>query len=230
MMTRPSVESRQMASALLVCCALAQAGCGGSAPPGEGSTDGGPTDHLPAGYALRLDRSNRDRANFNATLEEGRLRVDTGPAGILYRPDEVVEGAGYTVRARFTEVGAPMGHREGFGLFIGGQELGGPSQRYIYFLVRGDGRFLVKQRDGDATTELSSGWQTAGAVRVPGSDGGEVTNELAIETDAGGLRLSCNGETVADVTLDATWLDGVVGFRVNHNLSVRIEDFDIERN
>jgi hypothetical protein len=197
MMTRLAVDGRQMGTALLVCCALAPAGCGGSTPSdGANSTGVAPIDHLPAGYALRLDRANRDRMNFTATLDDGRLRVGTGPAGILYRPDEVVDGGDYTLRARFTEVGAPMGHREGFGLFIGGQELGGLSQRYVYFLVRGDGI--------------------------------EVTNELAMEAGNGVLQLSCNGEPVAEVTLDEARLHGVVGVRVNHNLSVRIDDFNIE--
>lgn len=196
---------------------------------GAGSSDAVPSTHLPAGYALQLDRQNRDRADFVATVDDGQLTVRTGPAGILYRPEDVVEADRYTLRGRFTEVGAPLGHREGFGLLIGGQHLGDTSQRYVYFLVRGDGRYLVKQRDGSSTHELSQGWQPSDAVRVPTTEGGEVTNELAIAVDGRELRLSCNGEPVADLPVDRLDLDihGVMGVRVNHNLRVRIEDFGL---
>ena len=111
---------------------LAAGSCG---DPGGG---GDPTAvavsaHLPAGYVLRLDRHNRDPADFVATFNDGGLQVHTGPAGIVYRPDQVVDAGRYAVRARFTEIGAPIGHREGFGLFIGGQDLEGTNQRYTYF-------------------------------------------------------------------------------------------------
>lgn len=183
---------------------------------------------LPPGYALRLDRQNRERANFVVTPDDDGLQVGTGPAGILYRLDQTVDTGGYTVGARFTEIGAPVGHREGFGLFIGGQELAGDSPRYTYFLVRGDGRYLMKRRDGPTTEELSSGWQSSSAVRVPTDEERDVTNELAVSVDDGRLRFLCNGEPVADVPTDALSVQGVVGVRVNHNLRVRIQGFRID--
>jgi len=183
---------------------------------------------LPDGYALRLDRVNRDRANFVVTEADGGLTVSTGPAGILYRIDGRVDADRYTVRARFTEVNAPVGHREGFGLFVGGQELGGDAQRYLYFLVRGDGRYLVKRREGEATTEISAGWQPSAAIRMPGADGAEVANALAVAVENGLVTLSVNGEAVARLELEPAALRGVAGVRVNHNLAVRIEQFAVE--
>lgn len=213
---------------------LTAGGCGET--PSAGPTpDAVPSTHLPSGYALQLDRANRDRADFVVSADADELVVETGPAGILYRPDdreynvEVDEAGLYRVRGTFTEVGAPAGHREGFGLFIGGQHLGDDAQRYVYFLVRGDGRYLVKKRNGDATVELSSGWQGSPAVRVPTSDGGEATNELAIEVDGPQLRLLCNGEAVAELLIGETDVSGQVGVRVNHNLKVRVRNVGIER-
>jgi hypothetical protein len=199
---------------------------GGDAAPSEAAT---PTA-LPAGYALRLDRQNRDRANFVATVDDdGTLSVQTGPAGILYRPDDVIEADGYTLRGRFTEMNAPMEHREGFGLFIGGQGLGDADQRYLYFLVRGDGRYLIKQRRGDATRDLSEGWQPSDAVRAPTTGDSDVSNELSIVVEGAEIRFSCNGEEVASLPVGDVSSLGVVGVRVNHNLQVRIEDFDLAR-
>lgn len=213
---------------------LTAGGCG-ETPSAVPATDAMPATRLPSGYALQLDRANRDRTDFVVQVDAGELVVETGPAGILYRPDDrehIVEAGDvnlYRVRGTFTEVGAPMGHREGFGLFIGGQQLGGDEQRYVYFLVRGDGRYLVKKRDGDATVELSSGWQSSEAVRVPTSDGEQVTNELAVEVDGGQLRLLCNGEPVAEVLIGETDVSGQVGIRVNHNLHVRVGHLSIDR-
>ena len=213
---------------------LTAGGCG-ETPAAVPVADAALAKHLPAGYALQLDRANRDRTDFVAQTDAGELVVETGPAGILYRPDDlehIVEAGDanlYRVRGTFTEVGAPMGHREGFGLFIGGQYLGGDERRYVYFLVRGDGRYLVKKRDGDATVELSSGWQSSDAVRVPTGDGGQVTNELAVEVDGGQLRLFCNGEAVAELLIGETVVSGQVGVRVNHNLHLRVGNLGIDR-
>ncbi len=210
-------------------------GCADTIPAAPATSDVLLPSQLPSGYALQLDRANRDRADFTVRDDNGDLVVETGPAGILYRPDDAdhvvaaTEALHYRVRGRFTEVGAPMGHREGFGVFVGGQRLGGQGQRYVYFMVRGDGRYLVKQRDGDATMELSQGWQPSDAVRVPTSEGGEVTNELAVEVDGGELHLLCNGQPVMDVMVDDMDTRGVVGLRVNHNLHVRIGDFGLDR-
>ena len=44
-------------------------------------------------------------------------------------------------------------HAEGYGLFMGGQALDGKGQKYTYFLVRDDGKYLIKRRDGEKTSE-----------------------------------------------------------------------------
>jgi len=198
---------------------------------GERASDGPPEvgfgSDLPDGYALRLDRANRSPADFVATPREEGLQVRTGPAGILFRPDHLVEVGDYVVSARFTEIGAPMGHREGFGLFIGGSDLEGEGQRYIYFLVRGDGRFVIKRRDGRTTHELSEGWQPSEFVRVAAMEDGDVTNELAVELNGDRVVFVCNGETVAELPASALDAHGVMGLRVNHNLTVAVQDFRV---
>ena len=206
---------------------LAAGSCGD--PGGSGDpTAVASSAYVPAGYALRLDRHNRDPADFVATFNDGGLQVQTGPAGIVYRPDQVVDAGRYAVRARFTEIGAPIGHREGFGLFIGGQDLEGTNQRYTYFLVRGDGRYIIRQRDGISTREMSNGWQSSEAVRAATVESGDMTNELAIAVDGGRVRFSCNGELVAEMPIGGLSAQGVAGVRVNHNLRVRIQDFRVE--
>jgi hypothetical protein len=140
----------------------------------------------------------------------------------------VAEGS-YAVHARFTEIAVPPGHLEGYGLFIGGQDLQGDRQRYTYFLVRGDGRYIIKQRRGADAPEISNGWQSSKAVRVATVRDGDMTNDLAIAVDRGQLRFSCNGEPVAEMPVGDLSAEGVVGVRVNHNLHVRIQDFQLDR-
>ena len=219
--------NRIVTRVLLLAVGLAIGSCGDPGPSGDPPAVASAA-HLPAGYGLRLDRQNRDPADFVATVNDGDLQVQTGPAGLVYRLDQVVDAGNYAVRARFTEVSAPVGHREGFGLFIGGQDLESTDQRYTYFLVRGDGRYLVKQRAGDSTREMSNGWQPSDAVRVATVEDSDVTNELAIAVDGERLRFSCNGEAVAETSIGDLSAQGVVGVRVNHNLRVRIQDFRVE--
>lgn len=181
---------------------------------------------LPPGYALRLDRENRAAADFVVAATEGGMEVHTGPAGILYRPEQVIEATTFGVHAAFTEVDAPEGHREGFGLFVGGRDLESTSQQYVYFMVRGDGHYLIKQRDGDATRDVSDGWQFSTAVRVATDH--DVVNALAIAVDRMGVHFLCNGHTVATIPGGRLHTQGIVGVRVNHNLRVRIQDFRVD--
>lgn len=222
---RDRVASRYIVVTCALGLAVGSCGRGGEAVDSARATS---AEHLPAGYALRLDRANRDPVDFVAATTPDGLSVRTGPAGIIYRPEQVAETDSYTVRARFTEIEAPVGHREGFGLFIGGQDLDGASQRYVYFLVRGDGRYLIKRRDGGSTQEISSGWESSEAVRIPAAGGGDVINDLAITVDGGRLRFSCNDAQVADVPIGDLRTAGVVGVRVNHNLAVRVDDLHVE--
>ena len=211
---------------MLLIATLAAGNCADSGPSRDSTLAS--SSYLPDGYSMRLDRPNRDAAEFVTTSDDGALRVRTGPAGILYRPDQVANTVPYTARARFTEIAAPVGHREGFGLFIGGQDLDGERQRYTYFLVRGDGRYLIKRRDGPSTVEITSGWELSDAVHVPSSETRDIVNELAITVDQDRARFFCNGEPVADLSIGDLSTLGVVGVRVNHNLEVRVQDLVVE--
>jgi len=217
---------RVVIGALLLAAGLAVGSCGDPRAGGD-PPDGASSGLLPVGYALRLDRTNRAPADFVATADDGGLHVRTGPAGIVYRPDQVIDAPRYALGARFTEIAAPVEHREGFGLFIGGQDLDGVNQRYLYFLVRGDGRYLIKQRNGASTREVSNGWQPSEAVQVATMAEGDVTNELAITVDGGRLHFACNGLLVAEMPVGDLTAQGVVGVRVNHNLRVRIQEFRV---
>lgn len=187
----------------------------------------GESTGLPAGYAVRLDSEDAAAADFHVEEEASGMMVRTGPAGVLYDASDVPAEGDYTVSATFTEVGAPANHREAYGLIIGGSDLEGPAQSYTYFLVRGDGRYLVKQRDGAETSNVTDGWQDSEAVVAGEQEGADVTNALSINVRGDQVHFSVNGTEVA--TFPAADLDvaGIAGVRVNHNLNVRVEDFSV---
>jgi len=49
----------------------------------------------------------------------------------------------------------------------GRRGLDGKNQRYTYFLVRQDGKFLVKRRIGDSTAVVTTGERVAGWRTTP---------------------------------------------------------------
>jgi hypothetical protein len=215
---------------LLLACLAAASACGdGAGRDGSERRETRSGSSLPEGFALRLDRPNRDPADFRVTNGERGLEVRTGPSGILYRPDQSVDVGDFTVSATFTELGAPMGHREGFGLVIGGQGLEGPDQRYTYFLVRADGRYVIKNRVGPWTEEITDGWVPSEAVRVAAMEDGDISNDLSVSVVGDRVRFSCNGAEVAEVPAAGLSIHGVLGVRVNHNLVVRVDRFRVDR-
>jgi hypothetical protein len=225
-----SLQATSRPLPLLLACLAAAVACGdGAGRSGSERQAAESGAALPEGLALRLDRSNRDPADFRVTTGEWGLEVRTGPSGILYRPDESIDAGDFTVSAAFTELGAPMGHREGFGLFIGGRALDDPDQRYTYFLVRADGRFVIKERAGDSTVEVSDGWVSSEAVRVAAMEDGDISNDLSVSVVGDRVRFSCNGEEVADLSVAGLSTHGIVGIRVNHNLMIRVDRFRVER-
>ena len=97
---------------------------------------------LPAGWHARTDK-NRPLADAKIQTMGTGLHTTLGPAVILWRDRDL--GAGnYRVVATFTQTVNPR-HPEGYGLFVGGSHLGDAQNRYTYFLVRGDGKFLVER-------------------------------------------------------------------------------------
>lgn len=182
-------------------------------------------DTLAAGWHARLDRANASMEDVRFVSMGDGYHVTLGPAAIFYNPDHIATGE-YRVHATLTQTRAPE-HAEAYGLFIGGRNLDAGDQEYLYFLVRQDGRFLIKRRAGDETHTLVD-WTEHAAITEAGEEG-EATNELAAEVGANGARFLVNGTQVADLDrVDSLSTDGIAGLRVNHNLDVHIADFGIE--
>ena len=57
---------------------------------------------------------------------------------------------------------------EGYGPFVGGKDLEQEGQQYIYFLLRQDGKYLIKQRVGVNTKGLMD-WTANRAIKMFGA-------------------------------------------------------------
>jgi hypothetical protein len=178
---------------------------------------------LPAGWKGRVDGT-ATLAGVKMMPMAGGVHFMTGPAGIYYKPVDNPSGA-YETRATFTQM-EPAAHPEAYGLIIGGSDLEGAGQKYTYFLIRQDGKFMIKRRAG-ATTPTVSDWTDSAAIKKPDGSG-KMTNTLAIEVGTEKVRFLVNGTEVSTAAAAQVDTAGIAGLRINHNLNVHVEGFTLK--
>lgn len=187
---------------------------------------------LPPGWRVRVDDKDAVRgmsANDLKFITMGPgLHVTSGPAAIFYNPKDVESGS-YTVHATFTQEKAPM-HPEAYGVFVGGAQLPTSSQQYLYFIVRGDGKYMVNHRAGSVVHKLVP-WTESDAVHKQDAEG-KATNTVAIHVAPDSVHFLVNGTQVkafSKAEMHGMSPEGQAGFRVNHNLDVHVADFGITK-
>lgn len=185
----------------------------------------------PAGWKQRIDRStsasdpDAEGAVKFVTMGTG-FHATNPQAAVYWNPANTVTGA-YTVKANFRLI-RPSGHTNYYGLVFGGSDLEGPNQSYLYFLVAQDGTWLIKRRDGDASTQTIAPKTPNDAVKKPGENGSS-SNDLEVRVLADKIDYVVNG-TVVHSTPKAGMTaktDGIAGLRVNHQLEVHIGGFAV---
>jgi len=171
---------------------------------------------IPAGFTAITDDTTAQITNARYVTKAGNWEITTGPAHIIFAPKDTASGV-YTATASFAQLEAPR-HPEGYGLFIGGRDLASPNRVYTYFLVRGNGQFLVKSRAGAKTSDVIA-WRADPAVDKADSTG-HATYRMSIRVGADSVRFMLNDKQVAAVKAGTIATDGVAGLRINHNLHV----------
>lgn len=186
---------------------------------------GGGQQSFPNGWTARLDRANASLDDARFVAMSGGYHAVLGPAGIFYNPANRGTGS-YHAQASFTQNRLSQ-HPEGYGLFVGGMRLNAADQDYLYFIVRQDGKFMVKHRAGAETHTLFD-WTEHAAIRRPDAQG-RATNVLAVEATPAGARFLVNGQEVAKLDAPQLNTSGTVGLRLNHNIDVGITGFRVQR-
>lgn len=179
---------------------------------------------LPAGWSVRLDNGSTKPDGVSVMPMGGGIHFKSGPAGIYYRATDTKSGD-FEVRASFNQV-EPAAHPEAYGLFIGGSDLAGAAQKYTYFLVRQDGKFLIKRRNGTATPTVVD-WKDSPAVKKTDATT-KGTNVLAIRVAGGTAHFLVNDTEVHSAPVAQVDASGIAGIRINHNLNVHVDGFGVK--
>lgn len=161
------------------------------------------------------------RAGVTAVERGGVLSILTGPHVDLWQDGAANLGGSYIVRASLRKI---SGRRhEGYGLLFGGSRLGTDSARYSYVMIRGDGRVLIKKRDGGATPVVRD-WAAAPAVRADDRDD-QAENTLEVRVGPREVVVLANGREVARVPSAELFTAGVAGLRVSHAMALEVRGF-----
>jgi hypothetical protein len=175
---------------------------------------------LPAGWMGRTDRATDKLTDAKFVAMGSGYHVTSGPAAIYWNPKTVTSGP-FVASTTITQTKAPT-HAEAFGIFFMGKDLDAPTQNYAYFLVRGDGKYMVNHRAGAQVHQIIK-WTDSPAVNKQDASG-KATNKLTVDASkADSVRLLVNDKQVAALPMNHLGkTDGLVGLRVNHNLDVHI--------
>jgi hypothetical protein len=177
---------------------------------------------LPAGWKGRPDSGSL--AGVKVTPMGAGIHFMSGPAGIYYKAADKASGS-YEAKATFTQM-EPAAHPEAYGLIIGGADLEGAAQKYTYFLIRQDGKYMIKRRAGDQTPTIAD-WTDNAAIKKADSSG-KMTNTLAIDVGADKVRFLVNGTEVNASDVAKVDASGIAGLRINHNLNVHVDGFAVK--
>ena len=180
---------------------------------------------LPAGWMGRTDRATDKLTDAKFVAMGSGYHATSGPAAIYWNPKTITSGP-FTATTTVTQTKAPT-HPEAYGLFFMGKDLDAPTQSYMYFIVRGDGKFMVNHRAGAEVHKIIPWTENAAVVKADAN--GKATNKLTVDaTKTDSLRLLLNDKQVAALPVSQLGNgQGIVGLRVNHNLDVHIGDLTV---
>ncbi len=204
------------AATLLVTVSVtpAMAQKGGDNDPDRVVSAGG---KFPAGWSARPDRGTADQIVF--TEAANAYRFTMGPAATFSNPAWAKSGD-YKFSARVGQTKAPT-HPVSYGLMIGGTALAGDNPVYTYFLLRNQGEFFIANREG-AQRPVIVDWTANPVINKQGADG-KQSNVLGIQVQGADVIFTINGTEVTRLPKSKLHTDGLIGFRVGHNIDVQID-------
>jgi hypothetical protein len=182
----------------------------------------------PKSFLVRWDEPGPDTTKTSFVTMSPGWHFTTGPnAGIFYDPAWTATG-NYKAEALIHLFDPPKGHAEAYGIFVGGKDLKGASESYLYFLLRTDGQYLIKQRSGTKVTEIAPPTASP-AVKPFDAAAKSAANTITIAAGPETVDFLINGTKVASRPRKELAVDGTAGLRINHMLNVHVEKFAITK-
>jgi hypothetical protein len=177
-----------------------------------------PAPAAPAASGWRINPSGATLATRGDTLV-----VTTGAHAVAWDGSAPALQPPYVVRARLEKRAGRL--HEAIGLIFGGSGLDGAEsgQVYSYFLVRGDGSFLVKKRQGAATPVVRD-WTRHPVIRRDAQGVGRA-NDLEVAVTDSLVLFRVNGTEVARVPAADLSVRGIAGVRASHDVELLVTAF-----
>ena len=183
------------------------------------------TVHLPKYWEVRFDKTDANINDIKLTRDSNYYHFVTGPAAIYYNTKNAEYGE-YKIEADFIQV-KPSQTPEAYGLFFAGSNLQKDNQQYLYFLIRADGKFLIKERNGKDTKEIVK-WISDENINLQNKNG-QTINKLTITVTNRVIIFGANGKAVKFLRKSLFEKTvGIVGLRINHNLNLKVSGLKIE--
>ncbi len=181
---------------------------------------------LPTGWMARTDKG-AAMTNVKFVDMAPGWHITLGPAAIFYRPADTASGNAHLVALLHMTPPKPM-HPESFGMFIGGQDLQG-AEPGLHLLPHPRRREVHDQAaDGRQDHHASCAWTANEAVKAADAEG-LSSNELSVQIKGGKVSFMANGKEVHSASAADVDTKGVVGVRINHNLSIHLEKLEVHR-
>lgn len=216
----PKLLAAAAVAAVCAPAALAQA------DPDQAVAGGGT---LPPGWHARTER-NAPLTNVKFAAMGTGYHVTLGPATIFWRDADTISG-NYHIVATFAQTKAPQ-HPEAYGLIMGGRNLADSTQSYTYFIIRtmpDRAEFSIRRRAGYAARPTAVvDWTANAAVKAADAEG-KATNELSVAVAGGKVTFYVNGTEVHSANAADVDVNGIVAYRVNHNLDVHLGPLGIHK-
>lgn len=185
---------------------------------------------LPPGWNARFDQPGSALTQVDVRQAGTALAFRSGPAAIYWNTKDVATGP-YTVSAIFEQKKSML--HEGYGIFVGGQNLSDPTQNYLYFIIKPQaGTMIINHRSSNARPRAIVAETPSDAINKDAPGTGAATNAIAIRVSRDSVHFYINGKevrTAAKSALGGAPTEGLAGLRVNHNLDIEVRDFGIKR-
>ena len=149
----------------------------------------------PPGWKVRADDPKADMTKLAFTEMKPGFHVTTGPAAIFWNPENTATG-NFTIESEIFFFREGSRDTEAYGILLGGKDLEGAAD-YVYFMLRNDGKYLVKHRAGNGDTHLITDWTQHDAVVMHLGSEGTVKNVISVAAGADSVRFSVNGKPVS---------------------------------